>query len=133
MRVDYQKVLEFISESFRIFPPKVKEFENILKLSGVVLSISLIIYINYFDFSITDKGVIPNGFASKEHCEAGTYGGSDCDPISTYINLYYSGDFKEAISDNKVYDVTWWVINMGNMDYLRCGNDLNWTTKTSCK
>lgn len=44
MRVDYQKVLEFISESFRIFPPKVKEFENILKLSGVVLSISLIIY-----------------------------------------------------------------------------------------
>ena len=87
--------------------------------------------INYFEFSITDKGVIPNGFASKEACKA--RGRSGCDSlISDYVELT-DGDFESAIDNNNGYDVTWWVINMGNMDYLRCGDDLNWTTKTSCK
>ena len=85
--------------------------------------------INNFDFSITDKGVIPNGFASKEDCDAN---GCDCDLISELTGCA-SSDFTEAIASNHLYGLTWWVINMGNMDYLRCGNDLNWTTKTSCK
>ena len=87
--------------------------------------------INYFDFSITDKGVIPNGFASKEDCKARSRYDYCDDLISDYVGEI-SGNFEEAISDNLVYEVTWWVINMGNMDYLHC-NDLNWTTKTSCK
>ena len=28
---------------------------------------------------------------------------------------------------------TAWVIQNGNLDYLKCPNDLNWETKTSCK
>ncbi len=30
------------------------------------------------------------------------------------------------------YD-TKWVINFGNMDYLKCASKLNWTNQTSCK
>ena len=47
--MNYQRVLEFVSLSFEIFPRKLKKFENSLKLPGVVFSISLIIYIGYSD------------------------------------------------------------------------------------
>ena len=82
--------------------------------------------INYFDFSITSEGIIPNGFASADDMQAAGLSGS---LISGYLNSIGS-DFDKA---TYIYDVTWWVINMGNMDYLKCGNDLNWTTKTTCK
>ena len=50
--MNYQRVLEFVSGSFEIFPSKLKEFENSLKLPGVVFSISLIIYTrNWFVFT----------------------------------------------------------------------------------
>ena len=42
--MDYQRVLEFVSLSFEIFPRELKKFENSLKLLGVLFSISLIIY-----------------------------------------------------------------------------------------
>ena len=42
--MNYLGVWEFISVSFEIFPPKLKKFENSLKLPGVLFSISLIIY-----------------------------------------------------------------------------------------
>ena len=29
--------------------------------------------------------------------------------------------------------VTGWVINNGNLDYLKCYDELNWETQTSCK
>lgn len=29
--------------------------------------------------------------------------------------------------------LTKWVIDMGNMDYLKCASSLNWSNKTSCK
>lgn len=32
LRINYQRVLKFISVSFEILPPKRKKFENILKL-----------------------------------------------------------------------------------------------------
>ena len=28
---------------------------------------------------------------------------------------------------------TAWIIRNGNMDYLKCPDELNWDTKTSCK
>ena len=31
------------------------------------------------------------------------------------------------------YGGTLWVITHGNMDYLKCGADLDWDTKTSCR
>ncbi len=34
------------------------------------------------------------------------------------------------VSDGYVTD---WVINFGNMDYLKCPDDLSWDNKTSCK
>jgi len=42
--MNYHGVLEFVSDNFEILPPKVKKFENSLKLPGVLFSISLIIY-----------------------------------------------------------------------------------------
>ena len=31
------------------------------------------------------------------------------------------------------YEYTPWVIQNGNLDYLKCGDNLNWETQTSCK
>ena len=42
--MNYQRILEFVSVSFEIFPSKLKKFENSLKLPGVLFLISLIIY-----------------------------------------------------------------------------------------
>ena len=66
-----------------------------------------------FQFFITkDKGVVPSG-------GPGTY----------------SGDSRNSISEVVGYGhgATWWVINMGNMDYLKCPEKLNYTDKTTCK
>lgn len=34
---------------------------------------------------------------------------------------------------NSYYEYTAWVIQNGNMDYLKCPDELNWETKTSCE
>ena len=47
LRMDYQRVSEFVSVSFERFTSECKKFENSLKLPGVFFSISLIIYIHY--------------------------------------------------------------------------------------
>lgn len=41
-----------------------------------------------------------------------------------------NGAFKTSIASN--YYVTNWVITNGNMDYLKCASQLNWTNQTSC-
>ncbi len=83
-----------------------------------------------FDFVITDKGVIPEGFASAEDQSVMGCGET---LISDYLTCQ-GFSFDEAVSNKyDIYDVTWWVVNMGNLDYLKCGDELNWTTKTSCK
>ena len=38
-----------------------------------------------------------------------------------------------AISNNFSQNMTAWVIYNENMDYLKCMNELNWETKTTCK
>ena len=50
--MNYLEVWEFVSESFEIFPSKLKKFENSLKLPGVLFSISLIIYKNIEEWKI---------------------------------------------------------------------------------
>ena len=53
-----QGVLEFVSESFEIFPSKLKKFENFLKLPVLLFSISLIIY-SLFPIMVGDAGLEP--------------------------------------------------------------------------
>lgn len=48
------------------------------------------------------------------------YPGGTESPISTYV----SGDG---------LGLTKWVVDMGNMDYMKCASKLNWTNQTSCK
>ena len=42
---------------------------------------------------------------------------------------------EQDISDENfdIYGATEWVIKNGNMDYLKCPDELDWDTKTSCK
>ena len=61
--------------------------------------------------------------------------------ISPYLQLVPEcncggGDTKNhefSLDDTSGYDITKWVIEFGNLDYLKCPEDLNWDTKTSCK
>ena len=43
---------------------------------------------------------------------------------SLYPNLW---------TDNNIQYATAWVIENGNLDYLKCADELNWETKTSCE
>ena len=56
--MNYQRVLEFLSVIFEVFPPEYKKFENSLKLPGVLFSISLIIY-RLFTEMVGDAGLEP--------------------------------------------------------------------------
>ena len=66
-----------------------------------------------FDFSI---------YIDKEN-----YWGAD-------VNLLYPSSCPHSRSGNNVgNNETAWVIENGNLDYLRCPDELNWETQTSCK
>ena len=64
-----------------------------------------------FEFSITDQGIFPSD------------------------TQYHVEDFQgnEGPCANGDYYCTAWVIINGNMDYLKCYDDLTWNGKTSCK
>ena len=82
-----------------------------------------------FEFSLTNKGVIPNGPVSNDY-DYDTF----CDCAFSMAGI---SCFKEA---GYIYDVTNWIIVNGNMDYLKLDADgkcpngevLSWT-KTSCR
>ena len=64
--------------------------------------------------------------------------GVDSFGFGIYDDNIYTDDCKNkndfVIGNNGVYDyVTTWVIINDNMDYLKCHDELNWETKTSCK
>ena len=63
-----------------------------------------------FKFSITNQGILPEDTSTQLGDK----------PAKKYDN----GDG---------YYATAWVIMNENMDYLKCFDDLNWNTKTSCK
>ncbi len=46
------------------------------------------------------------------------------------LSVGFNPGLAEAGSAN---NFTYWVIDNSNLDYLKCWNDLNWNTKTSCK
>ena len=66
-----------------------------------------------FDFSITDQGIFP----SNTQYNIEDYLGED-GPCGIVAHDYYC---------------TAWVIINGNMDYLKCYDELSWSGKTSCK
>ena len=63
-----------------------------------------------FEFSITDQGIFPSD--------------------TQYYIEDYIGNEGPCAPD---YYCTAWVIINGNMDYLKCYDDLTWSGKTSCK
>ena len=62
---------------------------------------------DWFEFEITDQGILPS---NTEYYEDGI--GSDGE------GGYYA---------------TAWVIQNGNMDYLKCADELSWSGQTTCK
>ena len=63
-----------------------------------------------FEFSITDQGIFPSN-------------------TQYYIEDYIGNEGPCALGS---YCTAWVIIN-GNMDYLKCYDDLTWSGKTSCK
>ena len=57
---------------------------------------------------------------------------NDLKPYSGYIDLYLSSLSNFNWHHNYATPVLW-VIQNGNMDYLKCPEDLNWENQTSCK
>ena len=51
-------------------------------------------------------------------------------PINQLIPSWFPYNWTGAMSD---YNQTAWVIENGNLDYLKCPEELNWETKTSCE
>ncbi len=77
-----------------------------------------------FYFEVTDQGILPS------------------DTEYYFINYPFEGDdAPAAFALDDYYYATAWVVQMGNMDYLKTtdgktcpnGTVLNWTTNTSCK
>ena len=56
---------------------------------------------------------------------------ADSGAVSFTGNFFYSG-LNEKYKDMGSY-FTKWVIENGNLDYLKCPEELNWETKTSCE
>ena len=62
-------------------------------------------------------------------------------PVSPYLQLVpesnfgggYTGHPEFSLDDTSGYDITKWVIEFGNLDYLKCPDELDWETQTSCK
>ena len=53
------------------------------------------------------------------------------DLLNQLMPYYLPGDYE---SDNSISSYeTAWVIENGNLDYLKCPEELNWETKTSCE
>ncbi len=50
----------------------------------------------------------------------------DFDGVDYYEGKYYQGGYAGGYA-------TAWIVRNGNMDYLKCPDELNWDTKTSCK
>ena len=62
-----------------------------------------------FEFEITDQGILPS-------------------------NTEYYEDGNGIVSDSEGgYYATAWVIQNGNMDYLKCADELSWSGQTTCK
>ena len=75
--------------------------------------------IDKFAFDITDIGLVPQGALDSRGIGCDIW---ECPPYDLKLN-----------DDIHHYGATLWVITHGNMDYLKCGADLDWDTKTSCK
>ena len=67
--------------------------------------------VDIFDFLIEEDGIYPNGhqFISQGSAAVGDW------------------------NDDYSWFPTLWVVLNENLDYLKCEDELNWTTKTSCK
>ena len=53
-------------------------------------------------------------------------------------NIFLAPDGLYYVDHNRNDDIsstnhTLWVIENGNLDYLKCPEELNWDTQTSCK
>ena len=78
--------------------------------------------IDKFAFDITNIGLVPQGgFGWDGNCDCAYW---CCSPL---YKKYDGGE------EYYYYGAALWVITHGNMDYLKCGADLDWDTKTSCK
>ena len=51
-------------------------------------------------------------------------------PYEAGGDIFYEGKYEAVYLGNYA---TAWIIRNGNMDYLKCPDELNWDTKTSCK
>ena len=67
-----------------------------------------------FEFSITDQGIFPSN-------------------TQYYVEDFLGDDGPCANAGGGYYYCTAWVIINGNMDYLKCYDELSWSGKTSCK
>ena len=59
-------------------------------------------------------------------------------PLSVYYYSNYEigtggGNDDGNWNNDGYYDLAKWVIENGNLDYLKCPDELNWETKTSCE
>ena len=71
-----------------------------------------------FSFTVDDKGnfVPTTGGSEKTETDDGQN-----------MGLRYTGDLELD------YEFGMWVLTNGNLDYLKCPDELNWETQTSCK
>ncbi len=89
----------------------------------------------YFDIDGPNKG--KNQFDNDIfNVSVKFYSDLDSNYGQTYGELYPStaADSQTGnLSDHEFNYGTAWIIKNGNMDYLKCPEDLNWETQTSCK
>ena len=52
-------------------------------------------------------------------------------PYEADGDIFYEGKYEVTVYLGNY--ATAWIIRNGNMDYLKCPDELNWDTKTSCK
>lgn len=89
--------------------------------------------VNTFEFNTTDNNqtIIPRGFGTDRNDIDDLDLGGDGSIISSSGPLVAQPQ-PGLQTDNHMYNATNWVVHIGNLDYNKCEDALNWETKTTC-
>ncbi len=81
-----------------------------------------------FAFHVTAKDINDNQIV---HMLVPDFNGPELNP-NAWSGSYVNNNFDDDVNVTSGY-YTAWVIENGNLDYLKCPEQLNWETKTSCE